>query len=85
MENTKQQFNNYALLGGGIENLEEKQFKLWEKYGKRRIYITREDGKVTYAFIDLDCNNKVVPVGKYDDMQTYFESYRDLFFSIYTI
>lgn len=30
------------------------------KYGKKRIYINREDGKTTYGYIDLDNGNILV-------------------------
>jgi hypothetical protein len=53
----KKEFNGLAILNTDSGT---KRFKLWSKYGKRRIYITREDGKKTYGYIDLDHDNTLV-------------------------
>lgn len=53
----KEKFVNVAMIGEGWE---VKRFSLWEKYGKKRIYITREDGKKTYGYIDCDHDNQLI-------------------------
>lgn len=53
----KKQFTGIAIVDTGWST---KRFSAWSKYGKNRIYITREDGKKTYGYIDLDNNNEVV-------------------------
>jgi hypothetical protein len=57
MKTEKKEFSGLAIIDtdSGV-----KRFKAWSKYGKRRIYITREDGKKTYGYIDLDHDNTLV-------------------------
>lgn len=37
-----------------------KRFARWTKYGNDRIYITRDDGKKSYGYIDLKHKKKLV-------------------------
>ena len=73
------EFINEAFLGEGFS---VKRFALWEKYGKKRIYITREDGKKSYGFIDLQNNNRLICD---DDLKLTLQPYVDEFFEEYTI
>ena len=46
----------------GFANLDGFEFNLWEKYGKRRIYINNYSGRNKNnrgGFIDLDCRNSI--------------------------
>lgn len=55
----KKQFN-------GSENINGFEFNLWEKYGKRRIYINNYTGRNKNnqsGYIDLDRGNAVHAVG----------------------
>ena len=50
----------------GSENLDGFQFNLWEKYGKRRIYVNNYSGRNKNnrgGYIDLDCGNSIHAVG----------------------
>ena len=50
----------------GNANIDGFEFNLWEKYGKRRIYINNYSGRNKSnqgGYIDLDCGNSVHAVG----------------------
>ena len=50
----------------GFVDMNGYQFNLWEKYGKRRIYINNYTGRNKSnegGYIDLDHNNSVHAVG----------------------
>ena len=55
----KKQFNGNANIDGF-------EFSIWEKYGKRRIYINNYSGhnkSNQSGYIDLDHNNQIHAVG----------------------
>lgn len=56
-ESRKADFTGVAYIGEGFG---VKRFSKWQKYGKNRIYINREDGKTTYGYIDLDNDSTLV-------------------------
>lgn len=74
----KKIFEGSAIIGKGWE---AKKFSRWTKYGKDRIYISRDDGKKSYGYIDLIRDGALVCD---DDMQyalkpfvaNFFEQYR---------
>ena len=55
------------------------QFKLWENYGKKRIYINRDDGKKSYGYIDCNNGYELVVRDREDDYKVlvakFFEEY----------
>ena len=64
---SKKAFSGVAYIDTGWST---KMFKAWSNYGKHRIYISHEDGRKTYGYIDLDNNNQVVTTNGNHDTNT---------------
>ena len=63
----KEKFNRYATIAKSAHgtNYDDgstvTNFKLWENYGKKRVYVTNYKGR-TLAYIDCNNNNNIVTV-----------------------
>lgn len=63
----KEKFNRYATIAKSAHgtNYDDgstvTNFKLWENYGKKRVYVTNYKGR-TLAYIDCDNNNNIVTI-----------------------
>lgn len=69
---SKTEFDGYAEIDGFT-------FNLWEKYGKRRIYINNYSGRNksnTGGYINLDSDNSIVATGCVKDAaRRFLEAY----------
>lgn len=57
----KAAFNGFATINYQLSEriTVSVQFKMWENYGKRRIYFESTNMKAIKGFIDCDCNNEI--------------------------
>lgn len=57
----KTTFNGFATINYQLSEriAVSVQFKMWENYGKRRIYFESTNMKAIKGFIDCNCNNEI--------------------------